>query len=140
MTSFTFTMQQIGPEVILEGSGSINLAGLSFKNTGNSPATVVVPSDGIIIVNGASDFYSGFTGPSSFGSGGQILGKNPLGHPVSVQPGNGLLGVPQGYVSGDTLSNQVTFAGATYASLGVMPGTYVWTWASGSLILFIEPS
>ena len=65
-----------------------------------------------------------------------------MGAPVSVLPG-GQLGVPQSYISGgtgDTLSNGMTFAGATLASLGVTPGTYVWTWASGSLTLFIVPS
>jgi hypothetical protein len=140
--AYTFTMQQSGPNVILEGSGSINLAGLSFGRTGNYPEGFIGPSTGIILVKGASDFYSGVTGPSSFGPGGQILAENPIDDPVSVLPG-GQLGVPQGYVSGgtgDTLSNGMTFAGATLASLGVTPGTYVWTWASGSLTLFIVPS
>jgi hypothetical protein len=139
--AYTFTMQQSGPNVILEGSGSINLAGLSFGRTGNYPEGFIGPSTGIILVKGASDFYSGVTGPSSFGPGGQILAENPMGDPVSVLPGNGQLGVPQGYVSGASLlNNGMTFAGATLASLGVTPGTYVWTWASGSLTLFIEPS
>jgi hypothetical protein len=142
-SAYTFIMQQEGPNVIIEGSGSINLAGLSFGRTGNYPEGFMEPSTGIILVNGASDFYSGITGSSSFGPGGQIRTENPIGHPVSVLPGDGQLGVPQGYVSGgtgDTLSNGMTFAGATLASLGVTPGTYVWTWASGSLTLFIVPS
>jgi hypothetical protein len=141
-SAYTFIMKQEGPDVIIEGSGSINLAGLSFGRTGNYPEGFMAPSTGIILVKGASDFYSGVTGPSSFGPGGQILATNPMGAPVSVLPG-GQLGVPQGYISGgtgNTLSNGLTFAGATLASLGVTPGTYMWTWASGSLTLFIVPS
>ena len=39
--------------------------------------------------------------------------------------------MPQGYVSGTALSNSMTFNNATLASLGVTPGSYVWSWGAG---------
>ena len=40
--------------------------------------------------------------------------------------------VPRGYVSGTFLSDSATYSDATFATLGVTPGTYVWTWGSGA--------
>jgi len=37
-----------------------------------------------------------------------------------------------GYVSGNPLSDTSTYNNATFASLGVTPGTYVWTWGTGT--------
>jgi hypothetical protein len=40
--------------------------------------------------------------------------------------------VPDSYVSGDPLTDSMLFDNQTYASLGLTPGTYVWTWGSGA--------
>jgi len=39
--------------------------------------------------------------------------------------------VPQGYVSGSPLKDTMTFDNATFSSLTVTPGVYVWKWGSG---------
>ena len=41
-----------------------------------------------------------------------------------------LLAVPQGYLTG-AISGTSTFNNATFASLGITPGTYTWTWGTG---------
>jgi hypothetical protein len=37
-----------------------------------------------------------------------------------------------GYLSGNPLLDTSTYDNATFASLGVMPGTYEWTWGTGA--------
>ena len=37
-----------------------------------------------------------------------------------------------GYVSGTALSDMAIYSGKTLATLGVTPGTYVWTWGTGA--------
>jgi hypothetical protein len=47
-------------------------------------------------------------------------------------------------MSGNSLSDTMTFANQTFASLGVTPSTYTWTWGTGanadSLTLRIVPA
>ena len=43
-----------------------------------------------------------------------------------------VLSVPRGYVSGTFLSGSATYSDASLATLGVTPGTYVWTWGTGA--------
>lgn len=54
------------------------------------------------------------------------------GDVVATSIGAGVLGAPIGYVSGTNLSGTATWDNATFASLGVTPGTYVWTWGTAA--------
>ena len=39
--------------------------------------------------------------------------------------------VRQGYLTGNPLSDTSTYNNATFASLGITPGIYTWTWGTG---------
>jgi len=41
------------------------------------------------------------------------------------------LGVPRGYISGAALSDSMTFNNQTFATMGLTPGTYIWSWGTG---------
>ena len=145
---YIVTLQQVGPDVVATGSGPINLTGLTFVS---SAAALFNPeifpgagvqADGDIVTGPTSssvDLYSGAGGPRSFGSGGVMLASSGSGEMVGILTLRvypdlfvRFLIVPRGYVSGTFLSNSATYSGKTLATLGVTPGTYVWTWGTGA--------
>jgi hypothetical protein len=82
--------------------------------------------------SGRADFYYGATGPASFGSGGASFASSASGDAFGVTSSIGTaIIVPAGYASGTALSGSVTYVGQTFASLGLTPGTYTYTWGSG---------
>ena len=136
--AYTVTLDQVGSNVVANGSGAINLTGLTFVGLSFSPVQVFA-KQGLILTRPTFDgsvgqtVYTGFTGPVSFGSGGQFFANTGSGDFVGIFGGSGLpvLLVPLGYVSNAALSDSMTFNNATFAGLGVTPGTYVWTWGTG---------
>ena len=133
--AYSVTLEQVGANVVANGSGPINLTGLTFQGSVSTNGVGVLPLFGIIFTGPTGSVnvsqYAGFTGPTSFGSGGPLNANTGSGDFVGMRGGLGNLFVPQGYVSGAALSDSMTFNNATLASLGVTPGTYVWTWGTG---------
>jgi hypothetical protein len=77
--------------------------------------------------------YTAATGPASFGAGGPTNASSNSGVIFGVEAQNPLgpgIDVPFNHVSGSALSGSSTFDGQTFASLGLTPGTYVYTWAA----------
>ena len=125
----------MGVNVVATGSGPINLTGLTFEfSVSGSNQAAVFASNGTIQTcptgSVSADLYRGFTGPASFGTGGLFFANTGSGDFVGITSMASLV-VPQGYVSNTALSDSMTFDNATIHSLGLTPGTYVWTWGSG---------
>jgi hypothetical protein len=137
---YTVTLQQVGPDVVATGSGAINLTGLTFEYSAGansemrpSPATILTGPT----TSSSVDLYTEPRGPTSFGTSGFFtLASSGSGDMVGIATGEELhpvfLTVPSSYVSGTFLSNSATWSGKTFATLGVTPGTYVWTWGTGA--------
>jgi hypothetical protein len=128
---YIVTLLQQGSNVVATGSGTIDVKALAFSSSGTAvPDILAIHGE---ITTGSTginhvDVYSGFTGPSNFGSGIHHSPSTGSGDFVGISDFSGILVVPQGYVSGDPLSDTMTFGNQTLSSLGVTPGTYVWTW------------
>jgi len=132
-----FTIQQVGSNVVMTGSGSVNTAGLT--NSGNANrAGSVNPSFSAFTVGSPTDvseiYWSGLTGNKpSIGQGPFTLASTGTGDTfcLSTYSGGGLY-LPLNYVSGAALAGQSTFSGTTLSALGLTIGNYTWTWGSGA--------
>ena len=143
--AITLTATEVGGDVLLTGSGTANLAGLTLLNT-TFDSSAIFPSLPYATTGSAvsvpSVFYAALSGPANFGPGGFRVATSGTGDVFGVNLN--VLVAPVGYTSGTPLSGSSTFASATFASLGMTPGTYVWTWGAGanadSLTLQIGPA
>src|SRR6266513_627488 len=131
--AYTVTLEQMGSNVVANGSGPINLTGLTFLMRGTAGAVIKAANPRVYTDGGGGgvDIYKGITGPTSFGSGGIFAPTTSSGDPVGTRISDMTLGVPHGYVSGAALSDSMTFNNATFASLGLDVGTYLWSWGTG---------
>ncbi len=142
--SVDITIEQVGSNVVLTGSGSLNITGLSFAGTftvgsgvgGAGALAFVGPTFATV------DDYSGLTGPSSFGSGVFTFASSGSGDLFGAyyEASGSILEVPKGYVSGSILSGTATFAHKTLSELGLTNGTYTFNLPNDSLTVQIGPA
>ena len=134
-SEFILDIDQIGSDVVVTGSGTLDLTDLSGPFA-NSFSAFMTPQFSQI-ANGSPidvpvDVYGGITGgPVSFGPGNGAASFPNTGSGDLVFINLGMLLVPSGYGSGAALSNISTYSNQTFATLGVTPGTYVYTWGNG---------
>ena len=132
---YIVTLTQQGNDVVASGSGTIDLISLTPFGSA-SGAAAIEPINGRVHTGPtafvATDSYSGFTGPFGFGSGLFTFPSSGSGDMVGIDRADNVIYVPAGYASDGALSDTSTYAGQTFSSLGVTPGSYVWTWGSGA--------
>jgi hypothetical protein len=135
---YIVTLEEVGSDVVATGSGQLDISGLGFYGgiAGYGPG-YVSPLYGRILTGagGTVDIYlPAWSGPSAFGPASFSSSANS-GSGDTVGAYAGILSyllVPHGYASDSALADSSTYLGATLVSLGVTPGTYVWTWGLGA--------
>jgi hypothetical protein len=146
--AYTMSFQQVGPDVVATGSGSIDFTDLSFL-VSESVNPQIVPFLGTATLGAtpmvAINFYDTISGPSSFGPGGPLFADSGSGAGVGLSSTADAVGFPSNYVSGSPLGVSTdTWSSQTFSSLGLTPGTYEYTWGTGldadSLTLQIGPA
>jgi len=120
-----FTLQEVGPDVVLSGSGAVNLSSLSSGGFTTRLITIIDPLNGeynVGDVGGAVEFFSGVT-LSPYPSLGSGTGANAdLTHGDLFGVTNFGLMVPYPYTGG-LLDGTATFTSTTLSTLGVtVPG------------------
>jgi PEP-CTERM motif len=131
----TIDITQVGANVMMTGSGVIDLDGLTKIGSGPLPTNGIIWPDAAEIVTGAAgnvDLYTGASGQTSMGSGAESLGDSASGDQFGVGHSTGtfVIFVPANY-DGGFLSGSATFDNTTLAGLGLSPGTYTYTWNPG---------
>lgn len=128
------TVVQQGANVVVTGSGAIDLSGLSLKMPNVGGLVAIEPDPAYILFGqGQLDWYTGVSGPSSFGHGGGTSASSASGSAVGIEGADGFLFVPAGYTSGTPLGvSTSTYDGVTFSFLGVTPGSYKWSWGTGA--------
>ena len=134
--TYMVTFSQAGPDVIASGGGTIDLDGLTFITSGSTvPQVAPTFATEATGAPGAVDEYSGASGPLSFGPGVITNATTGTGDLVGVQQligEPGFVFVPTGYASGAPLSDTATYAGQSFATLGLTPGAYLYNFGSGA--------
>ena len=137
-TPYIVKLVQQGTNVVATGSGAIELTGLTSNGVYGSGGGLWA-SDAFVLTGAPVSLngYTGFTGPTSFGSGGLSGFTTGTGSSVGIfgsasYYGFPVIWVPQGYVSDMALTSGAIWDSASFASLGVTPGTYTWTWGTGA--------
>ena len=129
------TLQEQGNDVVATASGTLNLAALTLRNNGNFSGGFLGPAAAVIVLGPTSntspfDGYTDITVSGGFGAGGDYAFSTTFSGDYVGAFGNQLR-VPDGYVSGAAISSTATWANTDFATLGVTPGDYVWSWGSG---------
>ena len=149
---YTVTIAQAGGNVVATGSGNIDLTGLTFVGGYGAAnpdfgASLGYLNMGPVPVAESINGYTGFTGPTNFGSGAGTADSGSgadvaiLASIVSGYNTSPLLWVSTDYVSGAALGTTTdSYDSSTLSSLGMTPGTYTWTWDGGadSFVIDIE--
>jgi hypothetical protein len=146
--SYTMTITQNGTNVVGQGSGSLNITGLPFDGVVKGGATIwgsflqggsaagLGPLPGVQV-----DAYGATLRGSAttFGAGSEFDANSGSGDAVDIAPGyagdpfaTGEIYVPVGYVSGTALSDTAIWDNTTVSALGLIPGTYTYTWGGGT--------
>lgn len=147
-------LEQVGGDVVVRGSGTINLSGLTPQGTDNTYTNIftdiqVYAGPAPEVPDGHVKFWSGLTGGaptisnsgdfiepdhSSSASFGDLFGLVSQDTRAGVNFGLPLLVLPQGYLSGAVLSGTSRFSGKTFATMGISPGTLTWTLPSADTV------
>ena len=148
--AYIVTFSEVGPNVVANGGGSINLTGLTFNPflVGETAGVAAFVGEE---VTGPAGFpatsvntYTGLSGPTSFRAGGPFHLRNSgsgdlVGEGVFIIAQRAIV-VPINYQSSAPLVNSSTYLNASFATLGLTPGTYVYTWPSDSFTVQIGPA
>jgi PEP-CTERM motif len=134
--TYLVKFEQLGANVEEEGSGTLDTTDLSVGSNLINNDPFVAPSDGDFQSGAANEALALFgfvTGPKSFGPSDPTSASSSGGDAIGIGGGTlEILLLSPAYVSGTPLPEFSIYSDASFASLGMIPGVYVWSWGSGA--------
>lgn len=140
--NYVLSVDQVGANVVATGSGTIDTTDLTdFSAHDLGSSAISLGSSASVLFTGSNSAggdYSGLFGPNDFTAdlNSTFAASDGSGDGVGIVTGSeygfSFLALPDAYVSGSLLSSTATWDNATFASIGLLTGTYVWTWGSGA--------
>lgn len=144
----TISFSQVGNNVEATLTGTLSLAGLSVDPSGISPnARVRAGGIGANVILGptASTVATGYiniSGPVTIGCSTENIsassGSSGPNGPFGINMSGNKLIVPVGFVSGSAVSASATWSGASISSLGLIAGSYIYSWGGDSLTIIVS--
>ncbi|MFM7086801.1 MAG: hypothetical protein ACKOXO_07425 [Cyanobium sp.] len=135
-------VSQQGPNVVVLGSGTVNLTGLLTPTDdsaySNLLSEVEIYAGPDAFANGDVTLWSGLSGgsPTISSVSGLIETPDPSSNGdlfgIYIDSGTPRLVLPKNYVSDSSLSGSSIFTGLDLANLGLTAGTATWTWGNGA--------
>jgi hypothetical protein len=136
-----FSFDETGGGVVGTISGSVDLTGAIFRGIHMPETAYVLPEFGRVSTGESLEVMNSYeaSGPLSFGPGELpgTLATSTTGSKLIVSGGG--VSVVESY-AGEALAGTLTFAGATFASLGITPGEYVITLPNDTVTLRFGPA
>jgi hypothetical protein len=136
--AIVITVTEVGTDVRADGSGTADTTGATMYGSTSGSATIR-GSLGILRVGTGSYNIFAATGPSAFGSGSTVKGSAVLGSVIGVDGVTQTIMLSTGYISNSFISSTATFANQTLASLGLTPGSYVYSLPNDTVTVNIGP-
>ena len=135
----TVTIEEIGNDVYMSGGGTLDASSWTPIGPGILFVGRILPNQGVSLGPGGDDFNSdwfieptNFQGPDSIGPGLEmVVADFGSGDPLALVwdlDGGSFLVAPLDYTFGDPIEGDATFLNQSFASIGLTPGEYTWTW------------
>jgi hypothetical protein len=133
--ALVFNINQVGSDVQIVGSGTINTSG--FSSSIGTIGSGVIASTAFIGMGPSESrtlYFEAFSNSISFGNGGGIAANSTTGTIFGFYSAFNYLMTPLDYVSGSALSGTDTYDNRTLASMGMSLGSYVLNLRNGDTI------
>lgn len=143
-SGFTVTISEVGSDVVMSASGTLNINDLTPLSSGGTfgQSGLIVPAAPVFIMSSIAPLFSDFdnysgisTGPANLGTSGLTLATSFSGDMFGIVTSDGEtfdLFVPPGYTTGTPISSTLTFNSTSFEGLGLTHGTYTYSWGSGA--------